>query len=230
MLVVNLVTLFPEVLQPFLEASIPGRAAKAKLVEYRLLQLRDFTHDRHHTVDDYAYGGGAGMVMKPEPFVEAVESLGAPGGGTVLLMSARGKTFRHADAVRLSLESRFTILCGHYKDVDQRVVDLLGAEEVSIGDFVLSGGEPAALAVVDAVVRRLPGALGDHESASSDSHYDGLLSPPSYTRPPEYRGLAVPEVLKSGNHAAVEAWRRAEAERLTRERRPDLWAAHEGDA
>jgi tRNA (guanine37-N1)-methyltransferase len=228
MLVVNLVTLFPEVLQPFLEASIPGRAAKAKLAEYRLVQLRDFTHDRHNTVDDYAYGGGAGMVMKPEPFVEAVESLGVP--GPVLLMSARGRTFRHADAVRLSLESRFTILCGHYKDVDQRVVDLLGAEEVSIGDFVLSGGEPAALAVVDAVVRLLPGALGDHESASTDSHYDGLLSPPSYTRPPEYRGLAVPEVLKSGNHAAVEAWRKAQAERLTRERRPDLWAAHNDDA
>jgi len=227
MLVVNVVTLFPEVFAPALSTSIPGRAAKAGLVEYRLVQLRDFTHDRHNTVDDYGYGGGAGMVMKPEPFVEAVESLGAP--GPVLLMSARGRTFRHDDAVRLSLEPRFTILCGHYKDVDQRVVDLLGAEEVSLGDFVLSGGEPAALAVVDAVVRLLPGALGDHESASSDSYYDGLLSPPSYTRPPEYRGLAVPEVLKSGNHAAVEAWRRAEAERLTRERRPDLWERHETD-
>jgi len=225
MLMVNLVSLFPEVLEPFLATSIPGRAAKAGLVEYRVVQLRDFTHDRHNTVDDSAYGGGAGMVMKPEPFVEAVESLGSP--GPVLLMSARGRTFRHADAVRLSLESRFTILCGHYKDVDQRVVDLLGAEEVSLGDFVLSGGEPAALVVVDAVVRLLPGALGDHESASGDSFYDGLLSPPSYTRPPEFRGLAVPDVLKSGNHAAVEAWRRAEAERLTRERRPDLWAEHE---
>jgi tRNA (guanine37-N1)-methyltransferase len=154
------------------------------------------------------------MVMKPEPFLEAVESLGAP--GPVLLMSARGRPFRHADAVRLSLESRFTILCGHYKDVDQRVVDLLGADEVSLGDFVLSGGEPAALAMVDAVVRLLPGALGDHESASSDSHYDGLLSPPS-TPGRRSIGALRCRCAMSGNHAAIDAWRRAEAERLTRE-------------
>jgi tRNA (guanine37-N1)-methyltransferase len=141
-------------------------------------------------------------------------------------MSARGKRLSHDDAVRLALQERFTILCGHYKDVDQRVVDGLRAEEISLGDFVLSGGEPAALCVIDAVVRLLPGALGDHESASSDSHYEGLLSPPSYTRPPDYRGMLVPEVLRSGNHAAIEAWRREQAERLTRERRPDLWARH----
>ncbi|HEX9894250.1 MAG TPA: tRNA (guanosine(37)-N1)-methyltransferase TrmD [Gemmatimonadales bacterium] len=219
---INVVTLFPEALAPYLAASIPGRAAQAGLVEYRLIQLREFTRDRHATVDDYPYGGGAGMVMKPEPFFEAVESLQPT--GPVLLMSARGRRFEHDDAVRLGLQPRFTILCGHYKDVDQRVSEGLGAEEISLGDFVLSGGEPAALCVIDAVVRLLPGALGDHESASSDSHYEGLLSPPSYTRPPEYRGLAVPEVLRTGNHAAIEAWRRAEAERLTRERRPDLWA------
>ena len=224
MLTINVVTLFPETLAPYLAASIPGRAAKAGLVAYRVVQLRDFTHDRHATVDDYPYGGGAGMVMKPEPFFEAVDAV-APA-GTVLLMSARGRQFTHQDAVRLSLAERITILCGHYKDVDQRVVDGLGAEELSIGDFVLSGGEPAALCVIDAVVRLLPGALGDHESASSDSHYDGLLSPPSYTRPPEVRGLAVPDVLRSGNHAEIEAWRRSEAERLTRERRPDLWEKH----
>lgn len=224
-LTVNVVTLFPEVLTPYLDASIPGRAAKAGLAHYRLVQLRDFTHDRHATVDDYPYGGGAGMVMKPEPFFEAVEALQPT--GPLLLMSARGRRFTHADAVRLSLQERFTILCGHYKDVDQRVAEGLGAEELSLGDFVLSGGEPAALCVIDAVVRLLPGALGDHESASSDSHYEGLLSPPSYTRPPDYRGLAVPEVLRGGNHAAIEAWRRAEAERLTRERRPDLWEKHE---
>lgn len=228
MLTINVVTLFPETLAPYLEASIPGRAAREGRAEYRLVQLRDFTHDRHATVDDYPYGGGAGMVMKPEPFVEAVESLDG-GPGPVLLMSARGRRFDHRDAVRLSLEERFTILCGHYKDVDQRVVDLLGAEELSLGDFVLSGGEPAALCVIDAVVRLLPGALGDHESASADSHYEGLLSPPSYTRPPAFRGLEVPEVLTSGNHAAIAAWRQAEAERLTRERRPDLWAAHRTD-
>ena len=200
-----------------------GRAAAAGLVEFGLVQLRDFTHDRHRTVDDYAYGGGAGMVLKPEPFFEAVESLeGGP--GRVVLLSARGRPFTHDDAVRYSLEPRLTLLCGHYKDVDQRVAEGLGAEEVSIGDFVLSGGEPAALCVLDAVVRLLPGALGDHESASGDSHYDGLLSPPSYTRPPVYRGMEVPEVLRSGNHADIDAWRRREAERLTQERRPDLWA------
>jgi len=223
---INVVTLFPETLAPWLAASIPGRAAAAGLVEFRLVQLRDFTHDRHNTVDDYPYGGGAGMVLKPEPFFEAVESLGQCSGPTVLL-SARGQRFGHDDAVRYAVGADLTLLCGHYKDVDQRVADGLATEERSIGDFVLSGGEPAALCLVDAVVRLLPGAMSDHESASSDSHYDGLLSPPSYTRPPEYRGLTVPDVLLSGGHARIEAWRRAEAERLTRERRPDLWDRHE---
>ena len=226
MLTVNLVSLFPEVFEPFLGASIPGRAAQAGLVQYRLVQLRDFAHDRHRTVDDYPYGGGAGMVLKPEPVFEAVESLG-PLDGPLVVLSARGKLFGHDDAVRYSLAPSLALVCGHYKDVDQRVVEGLGAEEVSIGDFVLSGGEPAALCIVDAVVRLLPGALGDHESASGDSHYDGLLSPPSYTRPPEYRGLEVPAVLRSGNHAEITAWREREAERLTRERRPDLWARYQ---
>jgi len=227
MLTIDVVTLFPEVIEPFISASIPGRAVAAGLVRFRLVQLRDFARDRHRTVDDYAYGGGAGMVLKPEPFFEAVDSLEADGPlGAVVLFSARGRPFGHADAVRFSLGERLTLLCGHYKDVDQRVADGLAAEELSVGDFVLSGGEPAAICVLDAVVRLLPGALGDHESASTDSHYDGLLSPPSYTRPPEYRGLAVPEVLRSGNHAEIGAWRQAEAERLTRERRPDLWSRY----
>jgi tRNA (guanine37-N1)-methyltransferase len=221
MLTIDVVTLFPEVIAPYLSASIPGRAAEAGLVIFRLVQLRDFTHDRHATVDDYAYGGGAGMVLKPEPFFEAVETLRPT--GPIILLSARGRRFTHDDAVRFSLGERLTLLSGHYKDVDQRVADELATEELSIGDFVLSGGEPAALCVIDAVVRLLPGALSDHESASSDSHYDGLLSPPSYTRPPEYRGLQVPEVLRSGNHAEIAAWRQQESERLTKERRPDLW-------
>lgn len=228
MMVINVVTLFPEAIGPYLEASIPGRARAAGKVEYALLQLRDFTHDRHQTVDDYPYGGGAGMVLKPEPFFEAVATLDEESRqGPIVLLSARGRRFRHADAVRLSLGRRLTLLCGHYKDVDQRVADGLATEELSLGDFVLSGGEPAAIAVIDAVVRLLPGVLGDHESAAADSHAEGLLSPPSYTRPPEYRGRAVPQVLLSGNHAEIEAWRQAEAERLTRERRPDLWAEHE---
>jgi tRNA (guanine37-N1)-methyltransferase len=229
-LTIDVVTLFPEVFAPFVRASISGRAVEKGLVKFNLVQLRDFTHDRHRTVDDYAYGGGAGMVLKPDPFFEAVESLGPredPAREPVVLMSARGARFGHADVVRYSLGRRLTLLCGHYKDVDQRVADHLADEERSIGDFVLTGGEPAALCVLDAVVRLLPGALGDHESASGDSHYDGLLSPPSYTRPPVFRDWPVPEVLRSGNHADIEAWRRMEAERLTRERRPDLWAQHE---
>jgi len=206
-----------------LRVSIPGRAAEQGLVRYRVVQLREYTHDRHKTVDDSPYGGGAGMVLKPEPFFEAVEDLRPGGGPPIVLLSARGQPFTHRDAVRFAVGQQLTLLCGHYKDVDQRVADGLGAEELSVGDFVLSGGEPAALCVVDAVVRLLPGALGDHESAATDSHYDGLLSPPSYTRPPRYRGMDVPAVLLSGDHAQIARWREAEAERLTRERRPDLW-------
>ena len=222
MLRINVVTLFPEWFSAPLGSSILGRAATAGLVRYRVVQLRDYTHDKHHTVDDTPYGGGAGMVLKPEPFFEAVEDFRAK--PPIVLLSARGRAFTHDTAVRFAVGTELTLLCGHYKDVDQRVADGLGAEEVSIGDFVLSGGEPAALCVIDAVVRLLPGALGDHESASSDSHYEGLLAPPSYTRPPSYRGLDVPEVLLSGDHDKIATWRAAQAERLTRERRPDLWS------
>ncbi|HYS00397.1 MAG TPA: tRNA (guanosine(37)-N1)-methyltransferase TrmD [Gemmatimonadales bacterium] len=222
MLTINVVTLFPEVFEGPLRVSILGRAAERGLVRYRVVQLRDYTHDRHKTVDDSPYGGGAGMVLKPEPFFEAVEDLRT--GPPIVLLSARGRPFGHRDAVRFAVGEQLTLLCGHYKDVDQRVADGLGAEELSVGDFVLSGGEPAALCVLDAVVRLLPGALGDHESAATDSHYDGLLSPPSYTRPSSYRGMDVPAVLLSGDHEQIARWRQAEAERLTRERRPDLSA------
>jgi tRNA (guanine37-N1)-methyltransferase len=218
---ITVVTIFPELFRAPCETSIMGRAARDGLVGYRIVNLRDYAHDRHQTVDDYAYGGGAGMVMKPEPFFEAVDAI-APR-GPVVLLSARGRPFRHRDAVRYSVGPDLTLLCGHYKDVDQRVADHLATEEISVGDFVLSGGEVAALAVTDAVVRLLPGAMGDHDSAASDSFYDGrLLSPPSSTRPAEYRGHVVPEVLRSGDHARIEAWRAREAERLTRDRRPEL--------
>ncbi len=227
MLRINVVTLFPDWFIAPLASSILGRAAAAGLAKYRVVQLRDYAHDKHHTVDDAPYGGGAGMVLKVEPMVEAVEDLKVLNGSPIVLLSARGKLFTHDTAVRYSLGKELTLLCGHYKDVDQRVAEHLHAEEISIGDFVLSGGEPAALAVVDAVVRLLPGALGDHESASSDSHYEGLLAPPSYTRPPSYRGLDVPDVLLSGDHDKIAAWRAAQAERLTRERRPDLWAKND---
>jgi tRNA (guanine37-N1)-methyltransferase len=224
---INIVTIFPGFFDGPLSLSIPARAAAKGLVAYRVVDLREFTHDRHRTVDDYPFGGGPGMVMKPAPFFEAADAIQPK--GPILLMSARGKRFTHEDAVRLSLQEEVTLLCGHYKDVDQRVADHLATEEVSLGDFVLSGGEFAALAITDAVVRLLPGAISDHEAAAGDSFYDeGLLSPPSYTRPAEYRGYAVPEVLLSGHAARIAEWRREEAERLTRERRPDLSGGRSG--
>ncbi|MFQ5689387.1 MAG: tRNA (guanosine(37)-N1)-methyltransferase TrmD [Gemmatimonadota bacterium] len=216
----NVVTIFPEYFGRPLALGVPGRAARAGLADYRVVDLRDYTHDRHRSVDDEPFGGGPGMVMKPEPFFEAVEAL-APAGHVVLL-SPRGRSFDHATAVRYSLCETLTLLCGHYKGVDERVATGLADEELSIGDYVLSGGEPAALTVIDAVVRLLPGALGDHGSASTDSFYEESLGPPVYTRPAEYRGLGVPEVLRSGDHARIEEWRRREAARATRQRRPDL--------
>ena len=213
MLRITIVTIFPEFFTP-LALSIPSRAKDAGGVEYRVVDLRDFTHDRHRTVDDAPYGGGAGMVMKPEPFFEAVDSLGVT--APIVLMSARGRTFTQADAIRFAAGSELTILCGHYKDVDQRVADFLATEEMSLGDFVLSGGEPAALAIVDATVRLLPGAMSDLDSARSDSFFGRALSAPSYTRPPEYRGHVVPDVLLSGDHKKIAAWREHEGERLTR--------------
>ncbi len=222
MLDVCVVTLFPEYFAGPLGTSILGRAAAKGKARYTVRDLRDWTHDRHHTADDAPFGGGAGMVLKPEPFFEMQDELRRE--PPIILLSARGRPMTHDDAVRWSLGSQLTLLCGHYKDVDQRVAEGLATEEISVGDFVLTGGEPAALCVVDAVVRLLPGALGDHESAAGDSHYAGLLAPPSYTRPAEYRGMNVPEVLTSGDHARIARWRQAEAERLTRERRPDLWA------
>ena len=218
---INVVTIFPEFFAGPFGTSIVGRAAEAGTARLRVVDLRDYTHDKHRTVDDEPFGGGAGMVMKPEPFFEAVDDLEP--GGPVVLLSPRGRKFDHATAVRYSVGEELTLLCGHYKGVDERVAESLATEELSIGDYVLSGGEPAALVVIDAVVRLLPGAMSDHASAAGDSFYDGLLGPPEYTRPAEYRGMAVPEVLRSGNHARIEAWRREQAERITCDRRPDLW-------
>lgn len=227
MLQINVVTLFPELFRAPFESSIMGRATRSGLVRYRTIDLRDYATDKHGTVDDYPFGGGAGMVLKPEPFFEALDDL-TPA-GPVVLMSARGKRFAHEDAVRYSVAGELTMLCGHYKDVDARVAEREDTEEVSVGDYVLSGGEFGALCVIDAVVRLLPGAMSDHESASSDSFYDGGLSAPSYTRPAEYRGMTVPEVLLEGDHAKIAEWRRLRSEELTKQRRPDLWERHHGD-
>ena len=217
MLRINVVTIFPEFFAGPLGLSILGRAKDAGIAEYRVLDLRDFTHDKHRTVDDAPYGGGAGMVMKPQPFFEAVDSLATQ--GPIVLMSARGKRFSQQDAGRFAAGAELTLLCGHYKDVDQRVADHLATEEISLGDFVMTGGEPAALAVLDATVRLLPGAMNDAESARTDSFFDQAgVSAPSYTRPPEYRGFKVPEVLLSGDHKRIADWRREEAQRRTRER------------
>ncbi|MFL5466947.1 MAG: tRNA (guanosine(37)-N1)-methyltransferase TrmD [Gemmatimonadaceae bacterium] len=215
---INVVTIFPEFFSGPLSLSIPSRAAAAGSVQYNLVDLRDFTHDKHRTVDDYPYGGGAGMVMKPQPFFEAVEALGAK--RPIVLLSPRGRIFSHSDAERFAAGDELTLLCGHYKDIDQRVADHLATEEVSLGDFVLSGGEAAALAIIDATVRLLPGAMSDIESARGDSFFGRGLSAPSYTRPPEYRGHAVPEVLLSGDHARIAEWREQEGERLSQARRP----------
>jgi tRNA (guanine37-N1)-methyltransferase len=217
---VNIVTIFPEFFAAPLGLSIPSRAAAAGSVSYHVADLRDYTHDRHRTVDDAPFGGGPGMVMKPDPFFEAVESLGAK--APIVLVSARGRKFTQADAVRFAAGSELTILCGHYKDVDQRVADHLATEELSLGDFILSGGEPAALAIVDAVARLLAGAMSDAESARTDSFGESGtegISAPSYTRPAEYRGFKVPEVLLSGDHAKIAAWRAEQGRLRTKDRR-----------
>jgi tRNA (guanine37-N1)-methyltransferase len=215
-MLITVVTIFPQFFEGPLGLSIPARAAAAGAVTYRIVDLRDHTHDRHRTVDDYPYGGGAGMVMKPDPFFEAVDALKPE--GPIVLLSPRGRLFTQDDARRFVRSPELTLLCGHYKDIDQRVADHLATEVLSIGDFVLSGGEPAALAMIDATVRLLPGAMSDPASAEGDSFYDRDLSAPSYTRPPVFRGYAVPDVLLSGDHKRIDEWRRTEGLRLSRER------------
>ena len=226
---VNVLTLFPDYFREPLAQSMTGRARKRGLFSWDVIDLRGFVAEGEQA-DDYPYGGGGGMVMKPEPVFRAWDALEEP--RPFVLLSARGRPFTHEVAVELSVEPELTLLCGHYKDVDERVREALVTDEISIGDFVLSGGEIAALAVIDAVVRLLPGVLGDFDSAQGDSFHDECrLGPPSYTRPAVYRGMAVPDVLLSGDHAAIARWRRDEAARITRERRPDLLdraAAEEG--
>ena len=220
---IDLVTIFPPLVAGAFEHSIVKRARDRGLVEIFVHDLRDYTSDRHRTVDDYPYGGGAGMVMKPEPWFRAVEALREQGNpGRCLLLTPQGRKLDQSLVQRLALEDRLILLCGRYEGVDERVRAHLADIEVSIGDYVLSGGEPAAVVLVDAVVRLQPGALGSSESTVEESFSEGLLEYPQYTRPPEFRGWRVPEILLSGDHAAIERWRRQQQLQRTRERRPDL--------
>jgi tRNA (guanine37-N1)-methyltransferase len=217
-------TIFPEFLAP-LRQSLTGKAADKGLIELHVHDLREWTHDRHRTVDDAPFGGGAGMVMRPEPFGEAFDAL-AVDGATVVVPAPSGTPFTQALARELASRQRLVFLCGRYEGIDQRVLDHAATRaevvEVSLGDYVLNGGEVAALAVTEAVVRLLPGFMGNAESLLEESHEDGLLEYPVFTRPASWRGLDVPPVLLSGDHAAVAAWRREEARRRTAQRRPDL--------
>ena len=217
----DILTLFPGIFTGPLDESILKRARENGLVQVRVHNLRDFTHDKHRVVDDRPYGGGPGMLMKPEPIFEAVEKLQRPD-SCVVLMTPQGQSFTQALASEFAGRPHLIIICGHYEGVDERVRVGLVDEEISIGDYVLTNGALAAAVVVDAVTRLLPGAIGHEQSAADDSFATGLLEGPQYTRPPEFRGMRVPDVLLSGDHGEVAKWRAAESQRRTRQRRPDL--------
>ncbi len=218
---IDIVTLFPEIFFGPLKSSIVGRACEKKLVEINAVNLRDFTHDRHQTVDDVPYGGGPGMLLKADVLTEAVLSLKRTD-TKVILTGPRGERFNQKIARELAQESHLVILCGHYEGVDERVRQTLVDREISIGDYILTSGNLAAMVMTDAVVRLLPGALGDDESGNDESFENGLLEYPQYTRPPEFNGMRVPDVLLSGDHEKIAKWRKAESMRITLAHRPDL--------
>jgi tRNA (guanine37-N1)-methyltransferase len=225
---ISILTIFPGFFPPALGEGMIRLAREKGRLEVAVVPLRDFTEDAHRTTDDYPFGGGVGMIMKVEPIDRALASLGVgekgarPAATRVALLSPQGRAFTQRVAIELSALGHLVLVCGRYKGVDERVAERLSDEELSIGDFVLSGGEPAALCVVDAVARLLPGVVGDFDSVESDSFHSGLLDAPYYTRPAEYRGWAVPEVLLSGHHGMIAAWRREQSLRRTRARRPEL--------
>lgn len=224
---IDIVTIFPEAFVP-LQISMLGRAQERGVLTVSVWNLRDFTADRHRQVDDAPYGGGAGMVMKPEPFFAAVDAIRAAAGATtprIILTSPQGKRLTHALAEQLAAEGHLVVLCGHYEGIDERVRDALTTDEISIGDYVLTGGELAAMVIADAVARLLPGVVGDAASVQVDSFSEGLLDYPHYTRPAEFRGQRVPAVLLSGDHEAIRRWRHAQRLRRTLGRRPDLLKA-----
>lgn len=221
-------TLLPEIFPPYLQASILQKAAGRGLVDFHIHNIRDYTHDRHHTTDDMPYGGGGGMVMKPEPVFEAVESLlGAPPACPVILMTPQGRVFSQKIALELAQLPQVALLSGRYEGVDERIREHLVTDEISIGDYVLTGGELPALILIDAITRLIPGVLGDPTGAEDDSHASGLLEYPHYTRPPEFRGWKVPEVLLSGDHGKIARWRREQSLRRTLAKRPDMLTATE---
>ena len=221
---IDVLTLFPETFEGPLQASILGRALREGVAEVQLHNIRDYATDKHSIVDDYAYGGGPGMVMKPEPLAAAIEGVRAMAQppGRVILLTPQGRLFNQQAVDELVKEERLILICGHYEGVDERIREHFVDDEISIGDYVLSGGEYAAIVVIDAVVRRLPGTLGSADSLLEESHSDGLLEYPQYTRPAEFRGWQVPDILLSGNHGEIARWRRNQRIVRTARRRPDL--------
>ena len=223
---IDIITLFPEMFSGPFDASIIARGREAGMLDIALHNPRDYTSDKHHIVDDYAYGGGPGMVMKPDPIFECVDAVRpmAEAPGKVVLLTPQGRLLSHHVVEELAAEPRLILICGHYEGVDERVREFLVDDEVSIGDYVLSGGEPAAIVLVDAVARHQPGVLGSELSLEEESHAQGLLEYPQYTRPAEYRSMAIPEILLSGHHAEIAKWRRRQSVLRTARRRPDLLA------
>ena len=219
---IDVLTLFPEMFRPVMESSMLGRAVAGGILDIDTTDIRDFSHDKHNKADDYPFGGGGGMVMMADPIFGAMESVGAEN-KKVIYMSPRGKILDREKIEELSGLSEMVILCGHYEGVDQRALDYWNAEEISIGDYVLTGGELPAMVLIDSVARLLPGVLGNENSALDESVYSGLLEHPQYTKPREYRGLNVPEVLTRGNHQLIDLWRLEHSLQLTKERRPDLF-------
>ncbi len=219
----DIFTLLPEIFPPYLQASILQKASEKGLLDFRIHNIRDYTHDKHHTTDDTPYGGGGGMVMKPEPVFEAVETiLGENPACPVILLTPQGRVFNQNIAFELAEHPQIALICGRYEGFDERIREHLVTDEISIGDYVLTGGELPALLMIDSISRLLPGVLGDPDGAVDDSHASGLLEYPHYTRPPVFRGWSVPEILLSGDHKKIERWRRDQSLLRTRKKRPDL--------
>lgn len=218
----NIITIFPEIFSSPFKESIIKRAIEKEVVKINVYDLRDFTSDKHRITDDYPYGGGAGMIMKPEPLAEAIEKINKKSLSRVILMTPQGRCFTQAKASELSQENKITIVCGRYEGIDERVRTHFIDDEISIGDYILTGGEIPAMVLIDSIIRLIPGVLGDVTSAEEDSFSSDLLEYPQYTRPSNFRGYIVPEVLLSGNHEKIKKWRRRESLKRTLDRRPDL--------